>query len=83
MTPQQMQDRAMRREQVERCLAADMTVKEWCELNHVGESTMYRWMSRFRREEPELFSDPTHGEWIQLSRGSIRARCKCQGLFSL
>jgi hypothetical protein len=74
MTPQQMQNRAMRREQVERCLAADMTIKEWCELNKVSESTMYRWMSVFRREEPDMFADPTHGEWIELSRGSIAAR---------
>ena len=74
MTPQQMQNRALRREQVERCLAADMSIKEWCELNRVSESTMYRWMSVFRREEPELFSDPTQGEWIELSRGSIAAR---------
>lgn len=74
MTPQQIQNRAMRREQVERCLAADMTVREWCELNRVAESTMYRWMSVFRREEPDLFSDPTCGEWIELSRGSLAAR---------
>jgi hypothetical protein len=74
MTPQQMQNRAMRREQVERCLAADMTIKEWYELNKVSESTMYRWMSVFRREEPDVFADPTHGEWIELSRGSIAAR---------
>ena len=74
MTPQQMQNRALRREQVERCLAADMSIKEWCELNRVSESTMYRWRSVFRREEPELFSDPTQGEWIELSRGSIAAR---------
>ena len=66
--------REQRREQVERCLAADMTVKEWCELNHVSKSTMYYWMGRLRREEPELFGDPTCGEWIELSRGSITAR---------
>jgi hypothetical protein len=35
---------------------------------------MYRWMSVFRREEPDRFADPTHGEWIELSRGSIAAR---------
>ena len=74
MTPQQMQNRAMRREQVERCLAADMPIKEWCGLNGVAESTMYRWMSRFRKEEPDLFADPTCGEWIELSRASIAAR---------
>ena len=75
MTPQQRkQNRDMRREQVERCLAADMPVKEWCELNHVPVSTMYYWMARLRKEEPDLFEDPTCGEWIELSRGSIAAR---------
>ena len=53
MTPQQTQNRALRREQVERYLATDMTLKEWCGLNQVSESTMYRWMSVFRREEPD------------------------------
>ena len=74
MTAQQAQNRALRREQVERFLATDMTVREWCELNKVSESTMYRWMSVFRREEPDLFADPTCGEWIELSRGSVAAR---------
>jgi hypothetical protein len=73
-TAQQAQNRALRREQVERYLATDMTLKEWCGLNHVSESTMYRWMAVFRREEPGMFADPTHGEWIELSRGSIAAR---------
>lgn len=74
MTKQQEQTRRTRREQVERCLAADMTVKEWCELNRVPVSTMYYWMSKLRREEPDLFDDTTCGEWIELSRGSIAAR---------
>ena len=74
MTSQQAQNRAMRREQVERYLATDMTVREWCDLNGVAESTMYRWMSVFRKEEPDLFADPTCGEWIELSRGSVAAR---------
>ena len=74
MTPQQIQNRVLRREQVERYLATDMTVKEWCGLNKVSESTMYRWMAVFRREEPGLFADPTCGEGIELSRGSIAAR---------
>ena len=74
MTSQQIQNRALRREQVERYLATDMTVKEWCGLNKVSESTMYRWMSVFRREEPDMFGDPTHGEWIELSRASMAAR---------
>ena len=84
MTSQQIQNRALRREQVERYLATDMTVKEWCGLNQDNESTMYRRMAVFRREEPGMFVDPTHGEWIELSRGSIAARtalCECQALF--
>jgi transposase-like protein len=74
MSERQHMTREMRRQQVERCLAADMTVKEWCELNGVSKSTMYYWMARLRREEPGLFGDPTCGEWIELSRGSISAR---------
>jgi len=74
MNKRQHVTREMRREQVERCLAADMTVKEWCELNGVSKSTMYYWMARLRKEEPGLFGDPTCGEWIELSRGSISAR---------
>ena len=74
MGERQRMTREQRREQVERCLAADMTVREWCELNGVSKSTMYYWMGRLRKEEPGLFGDPTCGEWIELSRGSIAAR---------
>ena len=73
-TAWQTQNRALRREQVERYLATDMTLKEWCGLNQVSESTMYRWMSVFRREEPGMFAHPTLGEWIELSCGPIVAR---------
>ena len=67
--------RSMRREQVERCLSTTgMTVKEWCKLNGVAPSTMYYWMSRFRKEEPELFAGPNTGEWVEITRESIAAR---------
>ena len=56
----------MRREQVVRCLSTTMTVKDWCALNGVPQSTMYGWMSRFRKEEPELFGNPSSGGWIEL-----------------
>ena len=73
MTPQET--RSMRREQVERCLSTKgMTIKEWCELNGLAPSTMYYWMSRFRKEEPELFGGPNAGEWIEITRESIAAR---------
>ena len=67
--------RAIRREQVERCLSTTgMTIKEWCELNGVPASTMYFWMSKFRKEEPELFGRPNAAEWIEVTRESIAAR---------
>lgn len=74
MTQRQEQARRIRREQVERYLATGMTVKEWCSINGVSASTMYYWMARLRKEEPGLFGDPTCGEWMELSRGSIAAR---------
>ena len=64
----------MRREQVERCLATTMTIKDWCALNGVAESTMYGWMARFRKEEPELFDKPNASQWIELSREAIAAQ---------
>lgn len=72
MTPEQR--RAMRRDQVERCLAATMSIKSWCALNKVPESTMYSWMARFRKEEPELFEKPNASQWIELSRDAIAAQ---------
>ena len=64
----------MRREQVERCLSTTMTIKNWCALNGVPESTMYGWMSRFRKEEPELFEKPNASEWIEVTREAIAAQ---------
>jgi transposase-like protein len=72
MNKRQHVTREMRREQVERCLAADMTVKEWCELNGVSKSTMYYWMARLRKEEPGLFYVPACEERSELSRSSSR-----------
>lgn len=64
----------MRREQVERCLSTTMTIKDWCALNGVPESTMYGWMSRFRKEEPELFENPNASEWVEVTREAIAAQ---------
>ena len=72
MTPQER--RSMRREQVERCLATTMTIRDWCELNKVPTSTMYSWMARFRKEEPDLFKRPNAGQWIELSKDVIAAQ---------
>ena len=72
MTPEQR--RAMRRGQVERCLATTMSIKDWCVLNKVPESTMYAWMARFRKEEPELFEKPNASQRLELSRDAIAAQ---------
>ena len=75
MTMAARDTRAIRREQVERCLSTTgMTIKDWCELNGVPTSTMYFWMSKFRKEEPELFGKPNASEWIEVTRESIAAK---------
>lgn len=40
---------------IERCLAADMTVKEQYVLNKVAESSLRKWMACFREEDPDRF----------------------------
>lgn len=40
---------------IERCLAADTTVKEWCSLNKVAESSLCKWIARFREEDLDHF----------------------------
>lgn len=40
---------------IERCLAADMTVKEWCALNKVAESSLCKWMAASARRTPAAF----------------------------
>ena len=70
-------DDAQRRDmwagRIERCLSADMTIKEWCGLNKVSESNLYRWMARFREEEPGRFPrrSSTASNWIKVTAGGI------------
>ena len=63
----------MRRKQVERCLSTTgMTIKEWGGLNGVAPLTMYYWMSRFRKEEPELFgASNKHSRYHQFSSHAV------------
>ena len=58
---------------IERCLSADTTIKEWCRLNKVSESGLYRWMARFREEEPGRFPRRSSGasNWIKVTAGGI------------
>ncbi len=61
--------RAMRREQIERWLAADgMGVAEWCRLNRMATSTFYLWLKRFREEEPEVFGERPAKGWIEVAK---------------
>lgn len=54
-------------------LSSDMVIGQWCDLNHIPRSTMYCWIRRFRKEEPDIFGEPvTSGEWIELSRRTIK-----------
>lgn len=48
--------RDMRAGRMERCLAAGMTAKERYALNKVAESSLCKWMARFREGSPGRFS---------------------------
>ena len=57
----------------ERRLTADTTVKEWCELNKVSKSNLYKWMAIFRGEEPGRFAgknSETSG-WVKVARRDL------------
>ena len=53
----------MRAGRIERCLAADMTVKERYALNKVAESSLYKWIARFREEDPGRFPAGRAMDW--------------------
>lgn len=67
------------RTQVERLLATDMTVAEWCKANKKSESAMFRWIGYFADHEPELFggaqnvADRDGCKWIMKTRENMRA----------
>ena len=65
------QRRDMWASRTERCLSADTTIKEWCRLNKVSESNLYRWMARFREEEPGRFPRRSSeaSNWIKVTAG--------------
>ena len=72
MTDKERRD--LRRSQVERFLSTTMTMTDWCKLNHVAPSTMYMWMSRFRKQEPGMFAGQRASDWIELSREAVTAK---------
>lgn len=72
MSPEER--REMRRRQVEQCLSTSLSVREWCRLNGVAESTMFSWMARFRKEEPDLFDSPNASQWMEVKRGDLKTQ---------
>lgn len=71
--------RDMRAGRIERCLAADMTVKERYALNKVAESGLCKRMVRFREEEPRPFPRRSSevSSWMKITRrGPARRRCE-------
>ena len=58
---------------IERCLASGMAIGEWCSLNKVNKSSLYRWLAVFRDEEPARFAGKNSGTsgWLKVTRQSI------------
>lgn len=69
--------RNMWRDRIERCLASGMTIKEWCYLNRVCKSSLYKWMALFRKEEPGCFPRRSSAatNWIEVRRDDIADAC--------
>jgi hypothetical protein len=72
------QGKELWRARVERLLATDMSVSEWCEANRVSESAAYRWLGVFADTEPELFggaqniADRDRNAWLVRTRENMR-----------
>ncbi|MDD6739067.1 MAG: hypothetical protein PUD96_03465 [Coriobacteriaceae bacterium] len=67
--------RETRRRQVEQYLSSGMSVAQWCRLNKISKTTFYKWVDRFKREDPGLFAGraaQATGDWIELSREGLR-----------
>lgn len=73
------QTKELWRSRIERLLATDMSVAEWCAVNKVSESATYVWLGRFADAEPELFggeqniADRNQSKWITKTRDNMRA----------
>lgn len=73
------QRRELWRTRVERLLATDMSVAEWCAANKASESATYAWLGRFADTEPELFggerviADRSCAKWVSKTRENMRA----------
>ena len=76
--------RDMRTGRIERCLAADMTAKEWCALNKVAESSLCKWAARFREEELRpLFPQVERGVELDEGHASLPRAAALRARFPL
>lgn len=73
VTQGNIERRNMWADRIERCLSSSMSVGDWCRLNHVSRSCLYRWLAKFREEEPERFPrrNAATTNWLELTRGGI------------
>lgn len=73
MTQASIDCRNMWAERIERCLSSSMSIERWCKLNHVGRSSLYAWLARFREEELGRFPRRNAAtlNWIELTRGGL------------
>jgi transposase-like protein len=67
---QQKEIKLMRYRQVEQLLASNLTITEWCRLNNVAKSTLYKWLKRYRAENLDKAYDS--GKWIEVTRQTKR-----------
>ena len=73
MTQASIDRRNMWAERIEWRLSSSRRIERWCKLNHVGRSSLYAWLARFREEEPGR--PPRRNaaalNWIELTRGGL------------
>lgn len=60
----------MRLAQAEQLVASSLSVREWCKLNHVAESTMYAWLKVYREQAGETHT--ARNGWIEVSRAEAK-----------
>jgi transposase-like protein len=60
------ENKLMRFRQVEQLLASNLTVAEWCKLNKVGTTTIYKWLKVYREENLDPSYDSS--KWIEVTR---------------
>ena len=63
--------RALRLGQVGMWASSGMPVDRWCELNGVSPSTLYRWIERFRVEEPSVLGGGIE-RWVDATPALVR-----------